>query len=106
MTDDQQNSAEASDPDELGDDILDDASFPPEHPLGADDLTRDDHVVDSVRDRDWREEPETEVAEGDHLRLYAPNDVEDDDVAELVGSAIEADDLTAEEASMHIVDEP
>lgn len=105
MTDDQQVTAESIDPDELGDDPADDPEFPPTDPIGVNDPTQDDHVVDSVADRDAREEPEADRATPPGIRLYAPNDLLDDDVAELTAGSVDADDLSSEEAAVHVIDE-
>ncbi len=106
MTDDSQVTAEALDPDELGDDPAADPTFPPTEPVGVDDPTQDGWRVDSVAERDSREESESGVATPETSRLFAPTDLLDDDVAELTADSIEADDLSAEEAAVHLVDEP
>ena len=107
---DEQDQAEALDEDELGD-----GDFPPENPLGVDDPTRDDHVVDTMEQRLHREEPEAEVAGEPEVTLVAPDegqgpDLEKDAVAdeEPAGEAPE-DQLAneqvpppAEEAAIHI----
>lgn len=97
MSDDQQETAEAIDPDELGDDATGELQFPPEHPLGVDDPTQDDHTLDSVRGRSWREVPETS-------RRSTATDVLLDDEGQAVAVMEGAGDLSAEEAAVHLVD--
>ena len=106
MSDDQQNTAEAIDPDELGDDPAGDLGFPPDTPIGVDDPTQDGHIIDSVAGRDAREQPESYVVPTPGRRLYAPNALLTDDVAELTADSISADDLSSEEAAVHLVDQP
>jgi hypothetical protein len=107
VSDDQQHTAEAFDPDELGDDPTGELEYPADRPLGSSDPTRDDRVTDSVRDREWREEPELDrVEEPDEVgRLVAPNDVLADDESDAVASAADEDDLSAEEAAVHVDEE-
>lgn len=110
MSDDQQETAEAIDPDELGDDATGELRFPPDRPVGVDDPTQDDHTLDSVRGRAWREVPETggpldDVDDDDTgLRLRSTTDVLLDDEGEAVAIMDGAGDLSAEEAAVHLVD--
>lgn len=106
MSDDQQRVAEALDPDVLGDDPTGDLTFPPDRPVGADDPTHDDRATDDAATRAWRSRRESDASGDEGLRLVAPNDVLDDDVAEAVAAGAPADDLSAEEAAVHPIDEP
>ena len=51
---DEQDQAEALDDDKVA------GYYPPDNPLGVDDPTRDDRVVDSLADRTLREDPDGE----------------------------------------------
>lgn len=104
--DGEQQVAEEIDPDEIGDDPEGNLDFPPDEPVGVDDPTRDDRVTDSIRERADREVPEDEPGrelEGGQ-RLVAPNDVEADDEATAIATAVDASDLSAEEAAVHPID--
>lgn len=104
MDDDHQRTAEALDPDVIGDDPSGDLAYPPERPMGAEDPTRDDRASDDAATRAWRSRREDAGPDEQGLRLVAPNDVLDDDVAEAVAEGVPADDLSAEEAAVRPVD--
>lgn len=108
---DEQDRAEALDPDMIDPELHD---IPPDQPLGVDDPTVDDRVTDDIEARRRREMP-------DHIRpprpLVQPWEEEDeallDDEADLVAEALvdardpESDPAPppAEEAALHLEDE-
>jgi hypothetical protein len=115
MTDrDEQDQAEMLDPDEI-----DPAAFPPDRPTGVDNLlaedvtAADEYAPDSVRSREWREEPEltglgTEPEPVPHLTDTGEPAEDDDDVFDRGGVLTEAyggDAGTepAEEAAVNVV---
>ena len=100
---DEQDVSEEFDPDELGDDPEGTLEFPGENFQGAIDPGQDDAVTDSYRSRTLRES--TGGASDEGVRLSSPTDVWSDAESEAIGDAEEADDLTAEEAAVHVVDE-
>jgi len=102
---DEQDVSEEIDPDELGDDPGGDVNFPAERYLGATDRTRDEWVSDSVASRSKREDDGTTSEQDEGLRLSAPGDVWEDDESEAIGEAEEADDLSAEESAIHVVED-
>ena len=109
MSDDEQQTAEAIDPDELGDDPTGD--FPPDHYVGATDQGSLDGAMDSVAERSEREMPEGRPGTHRQLpRVMAPNDVFADDESDLIGALGDgedrSDDLSAEEAAMHVAGAP
>jgi hypothetical protein len=109
--DDDQQGAEALDPDEIGDDPSGDLEYPPERSVGVTDPTQDDRVTDSYADRTRREEAGW-LAGGDPEqigRLLAVGDLLDDGESDAVADASEdddPDDLSAEEAAMHTTAPP
>ncbi len=105
MSDDQQRTAEAIDPDELGDDPEGDLEFPPERPLGLSDAAGLDGEMDSVEDRQRREQRGPDDQE-DGMRLTSSTDLLADDEADLVGGSASAEDLSAEEAAVHLTADP
>jgi len=100
---DEQDVSEEFDPDELGDDPEGALEFPSENYQGATDPGQDGAVTDSYRSRTLRES--TGDASDEGVRLSSPTDVWSDAESEAIGDAEEADDLTAEEAAVHVVDE-
>ena len=102
---DEQDVSEEIDPDELGDDPGGDVNFPADRYLGATDRTRDEHVSDSVASRSKREDDGRSTDDQDGLRLSGAGDVWAADESEAVGEALEADDLSAEESAIHVVDD-
>jgi hypothetical protein len=98
---DEQDVAEEFDPDEVGDDPESTGTFAGESYSGVTDPGQDDAVTDSYRSRTLRESIGDEEDEG--VRLSTPNDV--DGESEAIGDAVEADDLKAEEAAVHVLDE-
>jgi hypothetical protein len=105
---DEQDVAEEFDPDELGDDPEGTGAFPGESYSGATDPGQDDAVTDSYRSRTLREsigDEDGDEEEEDGVRLSTPSDVWSDGESEAIGDAEEADDLTAEEAAVHVLDE-
>ena len=114
MSDDQ-DQAEAYDEDVVDD--VDDYSgdvvgaglpdFPPDRPLGVNTVgvtPVEEDAGESFAERSLREEPEDDVPEArsDVGRLVDPEATAFDDEEELIGEAEPADDLSAEEAAMHI----
>ena len=106
---DEQDQAEAFDPDEIGDDPEGDLQYPPEHRLGVEDRDPDDALVpDFGVDTATDDEPEPAVA-----RLVSPDEDDDvpggvDDESNAVAWAPEQVevDLSAEEAAVHLTDDP
>jgi hypothetical protein len=124
---DEQDGAEALDTDKIDeerDDPVGQLSYPPEGLLGADDPTADDRTVDSVASRDERLEPDPiervgddaapgRTAPGDDTtdeavgRLTDPDAVDDaafpvDTEAQAIAGRVPEEDLSAEEAAVHI----
>lgn len=108
MSDDQQRTAEALDPDEWGDDPEGQMDFPPDEPMGVTDEPWLDGQADSVAERAARELPDVAGEPPHGIRLGAPTDVLDDDEPDLIGEAAEGDDadLSAEEEAVHLTSEP
>ena len=105
MSDDQQRTAEAIDPDEWGDDPEGDLEFPPDRPLGLSDAAGLEGDIDSVEERARREQRGPDE-EDDGMRLTSSTDLLADDEADLVGASSRAEDFSAEEAAVHLTDDP
>lgn len=105
MSDDQQRTAEAIDPDEWGDDPEGDLEFPPDRPLGLSDAAGLDGEMDSIEDRQRREQrgPDDDP---NGMRLTSSTDLLADDEPDLVGASADAEDLSAEEAAIHLTQDP
>jgi hypothetical protein len=129
MTDDPQDVAEALDDDKLGDEARfdeDPATYPPDRLLGADDYgvtDREAALEEPMHEREARFEPDPLVQELDRAaderarRATArPGDLEDPDLIEPSGRLVDddgqdgeqlgllepADDLSSEEAAVHV----
>jgi hypothetical protein len=118
---DEQDAAEDLDEDalDLGDDPTGDLAFPPEHLRGANQygLTAAEEMVgEPVSERSRREEPEQgyrtwsdrrapagRLVEPGSIESGVPSDPDDD---EFTAEAFDADDLSAEEAAVHIIENP
>jgi hypothetical protein len=119
VSDDPQDRAEALDEDvvddvddrtgdEFGDDL---PSYPPDRPLGVSTVgvtPVEEDAGESFAERSLREEPEdgAPVAGGGVGQLVDPNASTPDEEEELLGEAEPGPVLSAEEAAMHLEEEP
>ena len=113
---DAQDMAEALDVDKIdddraGEDELDD--YPPDRPLAVDDygVTEAEEAIDEpLEERVRREEPDPLVIELERRASLPENDdhliLVDDDDADTMTADMALGEQTAEEAAIHVVDEP
>ena len=125
MTDDPQDHAEALDEDVV--DAVDDRTgdeygeglpdYPPDRPLGVNTVgvtAVEEDVGESFAERTLREEPESgldDLAAGDNSsgdvgQLVDPDTMSADREAQAVADAVPEVEEAAEEAAMHIIEEP